>query len=176
MADRTFSEPGIAAGLGTIAPPTDEYGQETGVAQPGQLHAGPADPLALRIKHTSEADGFNSLDQASDTFAVITMVVDQTKAFQLLAPDQNRKSAVIMCFTNAVILGDQGSIANVLPGTIAGGTLGVFALPASSLTPATLFAFEYTSKRGLWVASGVAGQVAQVQCLVERFNSGTPVV
>lgn len=176
MAERTFVDSGLRQGLEYLPAPDDSEGQEAGVAQPGQLYPGPIDPQALRIERAKETDGINSIDQASDTFAVVTMVAGQDKAYQLLPVGPNRKSAIIMCFGNPIVLGDQGAISNVVPGTIPGGTLGVFALPPSTLTvtPA-LFVITYTSKRSLWVACAVAGQTAQVQCLVEKFNSGVPV-
>lgn len=178
MVDRVFSDSGLSGpGLGYVPAPSDTEGQESGVAQFGQLHPGPVDHQALRIKKETETDGFNILDQASDTFGVITTTIDQKKAYQLLPKDVNRKSAVIMCFSNPIILGDQSSIDAILGTTVVGGIFGVFALPPSSLSVATpaLFAFEYTSKRSLWVANANNTGVAQVQCIVERFHSGVPV-
>lgn len=178
MADRNFSDSGLGGpGLAYVPAPDDTEGQEAGVAQFGQLHPGPVDTEALRIKKNSVSDGWNSLDQASDTFGVITTTVDQKKAYQLLPKDDNRKSAVVMCFTNPIILGDQSSIDAILGTTVVGGIFGVFALPPSNLSTVSpaLFAFEYTSKRSLWVACATIAVVSQVQCIVERFNSGVPV-
>lgn len=176
--ERDFTDSGLAnASLAYIPAPSDAEGQESGIAQFGQLHPGPVDYDALRIKKESQTDGANVIDQASDYFGVITITVDQKKAYQLLPIDRHRKSAVIMCFSNPIILGDQPSVDAILGTTVVGGIFGVFALPPSSLSTATpaLFAFEYTSKKSLWIACATIAVVAQVQCIVERFEAGTQV-
>lgn len=118
-------------------------------------------------------------DRGSDKFAIINLLADQTRAFQLLPANQNRKSAVIACFLGPVFIGTNEAISNIVGTNYAAATGGlppnVFVLPASTVlaTPG-LFAFEYTSKQGLYVCAASA-TVAQVQCFVDMFDAGTPI-
>jgi hypothetical protein len=121
-------------------------------------------------------DGLYISDLASDKFAVVSLAVDQARAYQVLPAEQQRKTALIMCFTQAVVFGDESSISNFLGSTFTSTNIapGCFVIPASSLTGSN-FALKYTCKQGLYAACAVASATAQVQCLVERFSSGTPI-
>lgn len=166
MAERDFRTSGLGPALGTIAVPSDSKDDASGAAQPGQLYPGPTDPHALRIKHTTETDGFNTIDQAADKFATPFFLLDNRKAYQLLPADPNRKQATITVGgpnTNFVAIGDQATIdAAAFSG--AGGYLLI------GLTP-----FVYHSKAPLY-ACGLLGTTGiATYVFVERFNSGVPV-
>jgi hypothetical protein len=116
-------------------------------------------------------------DRASDKFAIVSLNADQSRAWQLLPASRNRKSALVSCFNGPIFLGTQEAISNIVGQNYAVNLLppNVFVLPASTVlgTPA-LFAFEYTSKQGLYVC-GASATTAQVQCFVDMFDSGTPI-
>jgi hypothetical protein len=141
------------------------------VQQPGVVVAHGQGGVQPDIKHDPHNDPIDVRNQASDKFAVVTMVVDASRPFQLLPADYRRKSAVITCFLFGIYVGDISSISNAL-GFTAAGTIqapSVFQIPL-------LTALQYTSKQGLYCCSaGGVGTSAQVQAMVERFDTGTPI-
>jgi hypothetical protein len=179
MAERTFNDSGLdGIGLASVPAPSDREDQESGIAQPGQLHPGPVDTQALRIRKESQTDGANVITQASDSFAIVSAVVDQKKAYQLLPADPNRKRAIIQCLAvNGFYIGDQASIDAVASAAIAAGVAapGCFFIPGIALNANPGYGpIEYTSKAPLFCCSTSLGAVP-IQALVERFNSGTRV-
>jgi len=146
------------------------------VQQPGELI--PEPPLHPGAPHKQQpTQPFPVAPMASDKFSVVALVVDQTRAYQLVPADTHRMCALVLCFGNAVILGDESSVNNALGFTFSNTAVqpGCFVLPPSNMSSGQTVAFEYTSKQGLWCASAVPGTVAPVQAMVERFESGTPV-
>jgi hypothetical protein len=163
---------------GQFPPTFDDVAIVSGdrVQQPGVLIRDPrAYPQTIeREKHQEYAP---ITDRASDKFAVVCLNADQGRAYQLLPAEYNRKTGLIMCFGNAIMIGDVSSISNQI-GTTATGTVplpGIFLLPASNLSTGVAFALKYTSKQSLYVCSASTSTPAVVQCIVERYDSGVPI-
>lgn len=141
------------------------------VQQPGTIrrseHTTPPD-----ILHNQDRPPMPTQQRASDKFAVVTLTAAVDRAYQLLPADYRRKSAAISCFGFPCYVGDESSIANILNLYTSTGALqapGVFQIPL-------LTSLTYTSKQGLYVCSaGGAGNPSQVQCMVERYDTGTPI-
>lgn len=117
-------------------------------------------------------------DQPSDKFGIWnSSAVGTDKPYQLLPADQTRKDALILCMGNPIYIGDMGSISNALTTPYSVGFLppGVFCLPASDLINGPVHGFEYDSKQGLYACCAVGAAVSQVQLIVSRFESGTPI-
>jgi hypothetical protein len=139
------------------------------VQQPGVVIAHGQGRVAPEILSEHGPRPMATQDQASDKFAVVTMNVDATRPFQLLPADYRRKSAIITCFLFGIYVGDISSISNALG--IAAPTFapGVFQIPL-------LTSLKFTSKQGLYVCTaGGPGTTAQVQAIVERYDTGTPI-
>lgn len=157
-----------------LGPSFDTLGGE--VQQPGTLRRG-APEGHMELHHDKRKRPARVIEEGADKFAVVVNIaVDQGRAYQLLPADQNRRSALIMCFTNPLVMGDVGSVSNALGQTITGAVNfpGCFVIPPSSLT-GTIFAFEYTAKQGLYVCCATPGVLSQVQCFIERIESGVPI-
>lgn len=168
---RTFQESGLA----NIPAPSDVLDDESGGNPFGQLHPYPARDDLIKIQALHRPPTTYTTEQASDTFGIIVVQANTVVQQQLLPVDPFRKSAIIMCFGFPIAIGELSSISNIVGQTIATVMPGVFTLPPSSLSTPALFGFEYTSKKGLYVCCATAGQIAPVQCMVERYNSGTTV-
>ena len=142
------------------------------VQQPGTIHA---DHMTHSpdIQHEKPQKTLHADTMASDKFAIPGTVVDNKRAYQLLPVDPHRKRALIYCITSPIFIGDQPGVDAIAGSGLAAltGAPGIFFIPAATWPP-----FEYTSKASLWVLCAAAGNaVAQVACMVERYDSGTPV-
>lgn len=148
------------------------------VQQPGTLMRDPRS-YDQNIEREERQNWTSVRDRASDKFAIPNTIADQQNPRQVLPASQNRKSAAINAFLGPIFLGTLEAISNIIGVNYAATTSGlppnVWVLPASTVlgTPA-LFTFEYTSKQGLYVCAASA-TVAQVQCFVDMFDSGTPI-
>lgn len=159
-----------------VGPSFDTLGGE--VQQPGTSRPG-APEGHMELHHEKRQPPGRVIDVGTDKFAVVSGMVDQAKAYQLLPANQFRRSAVIMCFLGPIFMGTQEAISNIVGQNYAAAAGGlppnVFVLPASVVlgSPA-VFAFEYTSRQGLYVCAASATP-AQVQCMPEMFEKGTPI-
>lgn len=143
--------------------------------QPGELH-GQYDQAPNRYQLEPKPHDIAVLEQASDKYAIVNLIADQRQAYQLLPASQDRKTALIMCMAGPIYMGEEDSVANAV-GLVYTTTLlpaNVFVLAASNIATSSIIGFQYTSKQGLYVTAASA-TAAQVQCIVERFSSGTPV-
>jgi hypothetical protein len=167
---------------GSINEPTfDEVSIVTGdrTEQPGTLYRDPRS-WPQRIQHEQRQEWIPTQQRPSDKFGIINLLVDQTRPYQIVPANYSRKSAFIMCMANPIYLGTLEAVSSCL-GVVYAATPGglppnVFVLPASVLTGATplMFGLEFDCKQGLYCASAAAAQ-AQVQALVDTFDSGTPI-
>lgn len=175
MAENRVSEP-------WVGPVFEAAGNR--VQQPGTTVRDPA-MQPERIQREKEIPKVPVKSQASDKFAVIAFAVDQSVARQLLPVDPYRKSARIQCFSAAhgIFIGTQDAIGNLISngGGDAAGipnalTPNCWYIPPNNFAiSAYLPPFEYTSKQSLFVCSGLAATFVALQCIVERYDSGTPV-
>lgn len=142
------------------------------VQHPGTMRMGAteANPEGMPQTHILRP-AMPTQQRASDKFAIITMTVDATKPYQLLPVDPLRKSAVISCLQQPIFIADMSSISNIL-GYTSTGTVqppGVLILPVNST-------LTFNGKASLWICSAAAGgAVAWAQCIVEKYDIGTPV-
>lgn len=159
------------------------------VQQPGTLQRDPRTfPQNIEREHRQISQSM--LDRASDKFAIHALQADQIQARQLLPFDSGRKIARIQCFhaSHGVFLGTQDAISNAIFQAVALDVTGIpsnispncWYVPPGSLigtpvVPVLPPIFEYTSKQPLFVCSGQPATQVYVQCIVERFDSGTPI-
>lgn len=158
------------------------------VQQPGELEGTKLTQPHAPFKAPANVP-FLVAQAASDKFANVVQVLGAVRSYQLLPVDPDRKVAHInVRYTTgaafAAIFGDQSSVDNyvsIMPAAAAGyvpapGTFLIAAAGAgSSGGNPTL---EYTSKQSLWCCLGTSadiGTVLFVQCMVEKFGSGTPI-
>lgn len=180
QADRGFDNSGLAGpGLLYVPAPSDMEDQESGIAQFGQLHPGPVDPTALRIKKESQTDGYNSIDQAADRFAVLTHLVDTVKAYQILPVDVHRKRAsIIVASAQPNVAAPPTAQQTATPGNPAAGAN--FNTVLNGTYRATIAAVQFTLTTSATVANRTAGitydgmtfnaGVAQTAGLVETYS------
>lgn len=140
------------------------------VQQPGTIHRDPETHSPM-IQHEKPQKTLHADNMASDKFAIPSTVVDNVRAYQLLPVDPHRKRAQIYCITNPIFVGDQPGIDAIAGSALAvlNGVPGIWFIPAAAWPP-----FEYSSKASLWVLSASAAK-SVVACIVERYDSGTPV-
>lgn len=172
---------------GEVGPHFDEHEMATGdrVQQPGTLIRS-VETVPSHAEHDRKAwQSMSVSDRAADKFSMHAIVVPDLNVYQLLPTDPHRKIARIQAFAVGagggvgILIGDQASLMNFAPAKAT--TLALALASASNCwvvsTAVAEPITEYTAKQALYYCALTTNDTGKtmVQCMVERFDSGTPV-